>query len=47
MTQHALHGAANILSHLASGAEAVVFINSPCFDAGPIRTTLEHETLPG
>lgn len=36
-------GAVNVIPYTSTGAEAVVFINSPCFDAGPLYQTLQHE----
>jgi hypothetical protein len=37
-----LHGAANILRDPATGAQALIFINSPCFAAGRLAVRLER-----
>jgi hypothetical protein len=41
-----LHGATNILPDPQVGAEALIFINSPCFNGGPIATSLERSGQP-
>ncbi len=46
ISQRGLRGAANILPSPNSGAEALVFMHSSCFDAGPIAPSLGHGTPP-
>jgi hypothetical protein len=42
MTRQGLHGAANIVPDAQVGAEAIIFVDSPCFDAGSAATGLER-----
>ena len=37
-----LHGALNVIPDSAEGATALIFIDSPCFNAGSIATRLER-----
>jgi hypothetical protein len=37
-----LHGALNIVPYAATGAEALMFLNSPCFDVGTLASELTH-----
>jgi hypothetical protein len=36
-------GAANVIPYNETGAEALVIINSPCFNAGPLSKTLQRQ----
>jgi len=47
MTGHGLDGVINVLPARRSGSQALIFVESPCFDPGPIAKALEHETVRG
>jgi hypothetical protein len=46
LSRAGLQGVINILPRHRTGSQALVFVQSPCFDAGPMSGGLQKESLP-